>query len=87
MAEQTDMVDLQSLMYDTCGQTERGEEMREKIRCKECYYYTNGTCNMSLLDKRSVRPNDRCCCWMSNKTGNEYVAESIIRGIREEKKK
>lgn len=61
--------------------------MTEKVRCKECYYYTNGKCTMSLLYQMSVRPNNRCCCWMSNKTGNEYVARNIILGIREEKKK
>lgn len=27
MAEQTDLVDLQSPVYDPCGQTKRGEEM------------------------------------------------------------
>ena len=30
MAEQTDLVDLQSPVYDPCGQTERGEEMTAK---------------------------------------------------------
>lgn len=55
--------------------------------CKECYYYTNGTCNMSLLDKTCVQPDDYCSYWMSNRTGNEYVARNIIIEIREEKKK
>ena len=86
MAEQIDMVDLQSLMYDPCGQTERGEEMTETIRCKDCYYFTNETCNMNLLDKTCVRPDDYCSYWMSNISGNEYVAGNIILCIREEKK-
>ena len=61
--------------------------MTETVRCKECYYYTNGTCNMSLLDKISVRPDDYCSYWMSEKTGNEYAGTIIICNIREEKKK
>lgn len=90
MAEQTDLVDLQSPVYDPCRQTERGEEMNMQemsVRCKDCYYYTSGTCNMSLLDKTCVQPDDYCSYWVSNISGNEYVAGNIILGIREEKKK
>lgn len=89
MAEQTDLVDLQSPVYDPCRQTERGEEitMQEiSVKCKDCYYYTNGNCKMSLFDSKPVRPNDYCGYWMSDKDGNEFVAKSIIFGIREEKK-
>lgn len=57
----------------------------ETYRCKDCYYYMNGYCGM--LGKKSVRPGNYCSYWISEKTGNHYTAETIIRGIREEKKK
>ena len=61
--------------------------MLETIRCKECYYYTSGHCNMELLNKRSVRPDDYCNYWMSEKTGNEYAGTIIICNIKNEKRK
>lgn len=56
------------------------------VKCKDCYYYTNGNCKVSLLDSKRVRPDDYCGYWMLDKTGKQYVAKSIILGIREEKK-
>lgn len=60
--------------------------MQITTTCNNCCYYTNGNCNMDLLEKRSVRPNDYCSYWMSDRTGIEHVGNSIILVTREEKK-
>lgn len=53
MAEQIGMVDLQSLVYDPCGQTERGEEMTEF----EVERILNGLFGVESCEKNSEREN------------------------------
>lgn len=55
--------------------------MNETIKCKECYYYMNGKCKMSLLESKPVLPNDYCNYWMSDKTGRQYIAKSIVEEL------